>query len=179
MNRRSVLALLGSGGVLLAAALYWSKRWRYITIHHSGGNYGDVELLRRVHRERQPRDRIDEIPYHFLIGNGNGLGLGEVVETGRWRNGLWGAHVSGRNMDRNMRGIGICLIGDFEKTQVPEVQLQAAITLTRSLMQRFHIRPADVTLHGKTPGEMTLCPGKNFPGDRFMRAIVQDEVETS
>jgi hypothetical protein len=26
-------------------------------------------------------------------------------------------------------------------------------------------------LHGKTPGEMTDCPGRNFPGDRFMRAI--------
>jgi N-acetylmuramoyl-L-alanine amidase len=171
MNRRTLLALLGMGGLLIAGAFHWKARWRYITIHHSAGGYGDIELLRRVHRERQPRDPVDEIPYHFLIGNGNGLPLADVVETGRWRVGLWGAHVSGRNLDRNFRGIGICLIGDFEKTQVPEAQFQAAAGLTRRLMREFRIRPENVTLHGKTPGEMTDCPGKNFPGDRFMRAI--------
>jgi N-acetylmuramoyl-L-alanine amidase len=171
MNRRTLLALLGLGGLLGAGAVYWTRRWRYITIHHSGGQRGDVELLRRVHRERQPRDPVDEIPYHFLVGNGNGLGLGEVVETGRWYLQTWGAHVSGRNMDRNIRGIGICLIGDFEATQVPEPQLQAVIALTRNLMQRFRIPAGHVTLHGKTPGEMTLCPGRNFPASRFMQAI--------
>ena len=172
MNRRSVLALLGSVGLFIVSALYWPKRWRYITIHHSGGTYGDVELLRRVHRERQPKDPIDEIPYHFLIGNGNGLRPGEVVETERWRLRIWGAHVSGRNLDRNFRGIGICLIGDFETAQVPDSQFQAAIALTRSLMHRFRIPPEHVTLHGKTPGEMTSCPGRNFPSRQFMQALL-------
>jgi N-acetylmuramoyl-L-alanine amidase len=171
MNRRSAIALLGSLGLLAVSALYWPKRWRYIVIHHSGGAYGDVELLRRVHRERQPNDPIDEIPYHFLIGNGNGLRPGEVVETGRWRLQLWGAHVSGRSPDRNFRGIGICLIGDFEKTQVQDAQFQAATVLTRSLMRRYRIPPERVTFHGKTPGEMTSCPGRNFPRERFLLAI--------
>jgi N-acetylmuramoyl-L-alanine amidase len=171
MNRRSVIALLGSLGLLTVSALYWPKRWRYIVIHHSGGAYGDVELLRRVHRERQPNDPIDEIPYHFLIGNGNGLQLGEVVETGRWRLQMWGAHVSRRNRDRNFRGIGICLIGDFERTQVSDTQFQAALVLTRSLMRQFRIPLERVTFHGHTPGEMTSCPGKNFPSERLLRAI--------
>jgi N-acetylmuramoyl-L-alanine amidase len=173
MSRRALLAFLGSIALLIATAFYWTKRWRTITIHHSAGSYGDIDLLRRVHRQRQHRDPVDEIPYHFLIGNGNGLGLGEVVETGRWRLGIWGAHVSARNMDRNLRGIGICLIGDFETSQLPDPQFHAAVALTRSLMQRFRIPPERVTLHGKTPGEMTLCPGKNFPGTRFMQAISQ------
>lgn len=171
MNRRSALALLGSAGLFIISALYWPKRWRYIVIHHSGGAYGDIDLLRRVHRERQPNDSIDEIPYHFLIGNGNGLGLGELVETERWRLHLWGSHVSGRNLDRNLRGIGICLIGNFESTDVPEAQLQAALALTRRLMRRFHIPPERVTFHGRTPGEMTACPGRNFPSRRFLDAI--------
>lgn len=171
MDRRSVLVLLGAIGLLILSVLWWRKRWRYIVIHHSAGAYGDVALLRRVHRERQPRDPVDEIPYHFLIGNGNGIGLGEVVETGRWRRRIWGAHVSGRNRNRNLRGIGICLIGDFERTQVPEAQLRAAIALTRSLMQRFRIPPERVTFHGKTPGERTSCPGRNFPSGQFMQAI--------
>ena len=171
MTRRGLLALLGTGALLIAAPFYWTRRWHYITIHHSGGGFGDIDLLRRVHRERQPRDPIDMIPYHFLIGNGRGLPLGRVIETERWRLQLWGAHVSARNMDRNYRGIGICLIGDFQKTQLPEEQFQAAVTLTRDLMQRYSIRREDVNLHGKTPGEQTLCPGRNFPQDQFMQAI--------
>jgi N-acetylmuramoyl-L-alanine amidase len=171
MNRRSALALLGSAGLLIGSAFYWPTRWRYIVIHHSGGAYGDVDLLRRVHRERQPNDPIDEIPYHFLIGNGNGLPSGGVVETGRWRFRIWGAHVSRRNPDRNFRGIGICLIGDFERTQVPDSQFQAATVLTRRLMRRFRIPPERVTFHGRTPGEMTSCPGRNFPSARFFEAI--------
>ena len=35
-------------------------------------------MLRQVHRERQPNDPIDAIPYHFVIGNGRGMTDGEV-----------------------------------------------------------------------------------------------------
>lgn len=171
MTRRGVLAFLGLGAILAAMPYFWNRRWCYITIHHSGGNYGNVALLQRVHRERQPRDPIDAIPYHFLIGNGNGLGLGEVVETWRWRFGIWGAHLSVRNTWRNFRGIGICLIGNFQTDEVPETQLSAAIALTQRLMHTLRIPPENVTLHGSTPGEATLCPGKNFPQHRFMSAI--------
>lgn len=171
MNRRGVLTLAGLGLLASAAPIYWVARWRYIVIHHSGGAYGDIELLRRVHRERQAKDPIDMIPYHFVIGNGNGLPLGEVVPTRRWDFMIWGAHLSARNMDRNFRGIGICLIGNFDKMDVPDEQFRAAVRLTRELMQQFGIAPGKVTFHGETPGESTLCPGKHFPRERFMRGV--------
>lgn len=171
MKRRTLLTLTGTATLAVAAPAYWTSRWRYITIHHSGGGFGDVALLRRVHRERQPHDPVDAIPYHFLIGNGNGLRLGEIVETERWRLGLWGAHVSAGNSDRNLRGIGICLIGNFQTDEVPDAQLEAAITLSRDLMQRYRIPDEGLNLHGHTPGESTLCPGRNFPRDRFFQAV--------
>ena len=164
MNRRHFLTISALGALLLGATFYWPRRWRTIAIHHSGGGFGDIALLRRVHRERQPRDPVDEIPYHFVIGNGNGLGLGEVVPTGRWRLGLWGAHVSTRNMDRNFRGIGICLIGNFEDAEV-------AVSLTRDLVDRFGISANGVAAHGRIAGETTLCPGRHFPMDRFRRDV--------
>ena len=175
MTRRRLLILILVGLAAGVLPFYWATRWRYIVIHHSGGSSGDLELLRRVHRERQARDPIDEIPYHFVIGNGKGMPLGEIAETGRWRRRLWGAHMSVRNTDRNLRGIGICLIGDFETGPVPEAQFQAALTLTRQLMARFRIPRENVTFHGGTPGEMTLCPGRNFPRDRFLRALADGE----
>ena len=122
MNRRkllitsSVLALGASG-----FSLYWPRRWKYIVVHHSAGNYGDIEFLQQVHRERQPRDPINAIPYHYVIGNGQGLSLGEVASDWRQAYNIWGGHVSANNMDRNFRGIGICLVGNFETSEIPEV----------------------------------------------------------
>ncbi|NNG05282.1 MAG: N-acetylmuramoyl-L-alanine amidase, partial [Inquilinus sp.] len=97
--------------------------------------------------------------------------MGEVVATGRWRLGLWGAHLSARNIGGNFSGIGICLIGDFETMEVQESQLQAAVTLTRDLVRRFGIPPARLAPHGGIAGETTLCPGRNFPIDRFRRDV--------
>jgi hypothetical protein len=128
--RRRALLLLGAAAAA-AGALLWRtpRRWRYIVVHHSGGASGDLDLLRRVHRDRQPNDPVDMIPYHFVIGNGRGMGAGEVAETGRWQQGLWGAHV--RGFSRNARGIGICLIGNFETDQLQDAQFVALVGLTR------------------------------------------------
>ena len=156
---------------LAAGVLYWPNRWKYIVVHHSAGDYGNIEFLQKVHRERQKYDPINAIPYHYIIGNGNGLGLGEIASDWRWENNIWGAHVSANNMDRNFRGIGICLIGNFEKYEVPKEQYDALVTLTKSLMSRYSIAVNDVSGHGHTHREYTKCPGKNFPMQKFLSDI--------
>ena len=93
VKRRLFLAATAALGALGLGAFWWPRRWRYIVVHHSGGQIGDLELLKRVHRERQPRDPVDMIPYHFVIGNGRGMEIGQVAETERWKNTIWGAHV--------------------------------------------------------------------------------------
>lgn len=160
-----LLATLGIGGS------YWKRRWNYIVIHHSAGSFGHLKLLQQVHRERQGGDPIDAIPYHYIIGNGHGMTMGEIVSGWRQTWDVWGAHVSHNNFDRNFRGIGICLIGNYERDVVPSGQYQALIRLTQRLMQKYHIPAANVTGHGMIPGEATKCPGKNFPLDRFKADI--------
>lgn len=172
MNRRTFM--VASSLTLGTASLggwYWSNRWRYIVIHHSAGAYGNIEHLQQVHRQRQAGDPIDAIPYHYIIGNGNGLGLGQVASDWRQRFHLWGAHVSGNNSLRNVFGIGICLIGNFEERPVPHQQFEALVDLTRRLMWRYGIPPANVTGHGLIPGESTKCPGKHFPIERFRERL--------
>ena len=116
MNRRKFLVTtsLALGSAWLGS-VYWRHRWNSIVIHHSGGSRGTIELLQQVHRERQPYDPIDAIPYHYLIGNGKGLGMGEVASDWRREWNIWGAHLSRENLTRNFWAIGICLIGNFEK----------------------------------------------------------------
>lgn len=174
MKRRRFL--LGSGALVVggaAAAFYWPLRWTHIVVHHSAGNFGTIEFLQEVHRERQAGDPIDAIPYHYVIGNGNGLAMGEVASDWREEYSLWGAHVSGNNSWQNAFGIGICLVGNFEEADVPDGQFHALVTLTRALMREFDIVPANVGFHGKIEGESTKCPGSKFPYARFEQAIAR------
>ena len=154
-----------------AGALYWPRRWKYIVVHHSAGNYGTIEFLQEVHRDRQAGDPIDAIPYHYVIGNGNGLGMGQIASDWRQEVNIWGTHLSANNMARNFLGLGICLIGNLEETELPLPQFEALVSLTKSLMSRYDISAGNVGLHGKIHGESTKCPGKMFPHDRFRAAI--------
>ena len=173
MNRRKFIIGVGSIlGSLGLGAIYWPRRWKYIVVHHSAGNYGNIEFLQKVHRERQSKDPIDAIPYHFIIGNGKGLEDGEIASDARKKYNIWGAHVSGKNIDRNARGIGICLIGNLETNQITEKQYQALVKLTKELMGTYNIPVNNVTGHGYTQGESTKCPGKMFPMEKFLLEIV-------
>ena len=159
------------GSAVIAGSVYWPRRWNYIVIHHSAGSFGTIPFLQEVHRERQAGDPIDAIPYHYVIGNGNGLAMGEVASDWRQENDIWGTHLSANNKKRNFLGLGICMIGNFETHTVPEPQLQSLIALTRSLMDRYDIPARNVDFHGNITGESSKCPGQYFPRDRFSSAI--------
>ncbi|TQV80268.1 peptidoglycan recognition protein family protein [Aliikangiella coralliicola] len=172
ISRRNLLKWSLTGGSLAALGVfYWPRRWKYITIHHSAGNYGNIEFLQKVHRQRQANDPIDAIPYHFVIGNGNGMKMGEIASDWRKENDLWGAHVSGNNSDRNFRGLGICLIGNFQNDSVPEPQYLSLLELTRRLVNEYNIPLDNISGHGHINGERTLCPGKNFPMERLLKDL--------
>lgn len=141
-------------------------------IHHSAGDFATIEFLQQVHRERQGGDPIDAIPYHYVIGNGNGLGMGEVASDWRRDFNVWGTHLSENNMAKNFLGIGICLVGNFEETDVPAKQLEALVVLTKSLMYTYGIPLTNVGFHGLIEGESTKCPGRRFPYAEFRTAIV-------
>jgi N-acetyl-anhydromuramyl-L-alanine amidase AmpD len=159
--------------LILIFGYWWSHRWSYIVIHHSAGEYGNIEFLQKVHKERQSRDPIDAIPYHYIIGNGNGLGVGVVKSDWRKEWNIWGTHVSRHNRDRNFRGLGICLIGNFENHRVNPKQYRALVKLTKELMAKYSIPPSHVSGHGYIKGEQTKCPGRYFPMKQFLRDIAK------
>jgi N-acetyl-anhydromuramyl-L-alanine amidase AmpD len=172
INRRK----FAIGTTLFAASailgsFYWGRRWNYIIIHHSAGDFGTVESLRQVHKERQKHDPIDAIAYHYIIGNGNGLGMGEIASDWRTEYDIWGAHVSLKNFDRNFRGIGICLIGHLDLNPVPAKQYASLVALTKRLMSKYDIPVRNVTGHGMVAGEYTDCPGQYFPLEQFLRDV--------
>lgn len=139
------------------------KRWTAIIIHHSGTKNGDSAIFDKWHREN---NHWNGVGYDFVIGNGSNSGDGQVEVTYRWQKQVTGAHVGGTPGNwANKDGIGICLVGDFNKTQPTNAQMQSLVRLVRFLQTRYSIPKSRIYGHGSTPGAGTVtdCPGRNFP----------------
>lgn len=143
--------------------------WQYIVIHHSATQSGSVESIHKQHLKR--RDAAGSpwlgIGYHFLIGNGQGMPDGSVQATFRWKNQLHGAH-SGDELFNN-RGIGICVVGNFEHSAPSKAQLDSLKSLVRVLAVRHRIKPENLMGHGSI--RATACPGKHFPLNEIRHVV--------
>ena len=160
-----------------------SGQWQAIVIHHSATPAGDSITLNRQHTA----SGLSGLGYHFVIGNGQGLGDG-LVEVGyRWNRQLAGAHVAaatsteGRNgLDRtslstadadqyNRHSIGICMIGNGNRREFTDRQMHELITLVRALQAQFGIPGSAVYLHSDL--SKVSSPGKFFPTAEFEAQI--------
>lgn len=134
-----------------------ARPWRYIVIHHSATPNGSVGAFDRMHKQKG----WDECGYHFVIGNGDGSGDGQIEVGPRWPKQKWGAHAKTPDNRYNDYGIGICLVGNFDNGPPTARQQQAVARLVAYLMQTYRIAPGDVVGH-KDTGKSTACPGRNM-----------------
>ena len=142
-------------------------RWKYIVIHHSASARGSAALFDRYHRDVR---HWDELGYHFVIGNGNGAGDGQVEVGPRWIKQKHGAHCKTSDNFYNRHGIGICLVGDFDGAPPTPAQMASLTQLVKFLLQECRISPADVVTHASVTGH-TACPGRRFPLFAWRRSL--------
>jgi hypothetical protein len=150
--------------------------WLAIIIHHSATNVGNLAYFNKEHGGRY--DDSGEhwlgIGYDFVIGNGTMSGDGQVETTFRWTQQLVGAHCKTNDNWANSYGVGIVLVGNFDKTHPSAKQMESLTKLIRYLQKRYHIPTDDIYGHGQTPGgHATDCPGKNFSVDNFRKMLQQ------
>ncbi len=142
--------------------------WQKIVIHHSASptevrRYGrKVPVNAAMIREWHTNQGWSDIGYHFVI-----------LPDGRCEAGrpLYrpGAHCNiGR---RNFIGIGVCLVGNFSETKVPDAQLAGLVNKVGQLLEAFKLGIGDVELHREVPWAATECPGKNFPKELFQQML--------
>ncbi len=131
------------------------RDWNSIVIHHTATEQGSVESIHEAHLAREWLG----IGYHFVIGNGNGMPDGEIEPTFRWREQLHGAHAGAE--EYNQHGIGIALIGNFEKQPPTPAQLASVKRLVAVLKTAYRIDSEHVIGHREV--KATACPGKLFP----------------
>jgi hypothetical protein len=137
------------------------RDWKTIVLHHSATSGGDVATIdaeHRTHRDRRGNPWLG-IGYHFVVGNGQKMGDGEVQATFRWHKQLPGAHAGNRKHNEN--GIGICLIGNFDQSPPTDRQMTALRGLIKALAERYSLSREALVRHSDV--QATLCPGKLFP----------------
>jgi len=145
------------------------RDWKYLVLHHTATERGSVESIHETHLKKKDKNGNpwQGIGYHFVIGNGDGMGDGEIEPTFRWKQQLHGSHA-GVN-EYNQHGIGIVLVGNFENHEPTPAQVTAVKRLVGTLSRKFQI-PADRVIgHGDV--RATECPGAKFPLDE-VKAVV-------
>lgn len=140
-------------------------KWQAIIVHHSANAIDTPQGMDAWHRQRG----WDGLGYDFVIGNGVNYPDGRVFVGHRWTQQLVGAHTKAGagvyfGVPRpsnffNERGVGICLIGNFENTRPTGKQMQSLQLLIQWISSQTGISTARVYGHGEVTHK-TQCPGK-------------------
>ncbi len=146
------------------------RRWQFIVVHNSGTRQGNARVFDYYHRH--VRRMQNGLAYHFVIGNGTSTGNGQVEVGDRWRRQINGGHVHSDYL--NNISLGICLVGDFNRSQPTRAQLDSCEELIRYLRQRcgksdrgtIPVRPHREM---NPPRWATDCPGDDFPYSWFRK----------
>lgn len=142
-------------------------RWKHIVIHHSATDSGTAKGMDRYHREE--RHMENGLAYHFVIGNGKGMGDGEIAIGDRWTKQLQGGHLASLALNEN--SIGVCLVGNFDSSRPTKKQFLSLEALTAHLMKRSHLSVSAVKTHQQINPIGTRCPGDQFPLDALLKEL--------
>jgi N-acetylmuramoyl-L-alanine amidase len=143
-----------------------TNRPQLIVIHHTERNNDFPLFVRWRHKYLRG---WDDIGYHYLIGNKRPFTRDGKIYSGRSES-VPGAHARGYNFN----SIGICLIGNFNKTVPSEKQMNALVSLARQRMAFYRIPVENILGHAELPGAKKSCPGRNIDMSEVRLSIKQN-----
>lgn len=131
--------------------------WQYIVVHHSGTPTGNWKGMEHYHRNE--RGMENGLAYHFVIHNGaSKVPDGQIHVGHRWTQQLDGGHM--KTDPLNHKCIGICLVGNFEKSRPSWKQRDALNRLLLVLLKQTNLSTDRVKGHRDVNPVPTACPGK-------------------
>jgi N-acetylmuramoyl-L-alanine amidase len=139
------------------------SRVKQIVLHHSAHISWNVYDVARHHVVNR---NWPGIGYHIIIADD-----GNIFLTNQLSNQSY--HIQGNNF----KSIGICCLGNFEETEMTELQERALMMVLWTFGLYFH----ELEIYGHCDLANTLCPGKNFPlqesKDHYFEAIKYRSME--
>ncbi|MBI39281.1 MAG: hypothetical protein CMF59_06755 [Leptospiraceae bacterium] len=150
---------------LLGDYMWREMRWRFIVVHHTAGDSGNLEYYRALHKKKHG---WPDIAYHFLINNGSmNTSIGQIEVSGLWEQRT--LNYSTKISYVNYLGIAVALVGNFENHDVHPLQYEALIQLLANLSMRYSIPPERIVGHGEL--QNTQCPGKHLDMSRVRKDV--------
>lgn len=168
----------------------------YIVIHHSATPdhvlFSNFEAIRTYHKsyaidghivdEDAFYDRMSmhdgeyfkkpwkDIGYHYVIEYVDEM---VVIRDGRVED-EYGAHEYRKMLNRfgklvsiNFQSIGICLVGDYDKSEPLEDMYSTLESLVSKLIKKYSIPVSNILGHREIDGVHKTCPGKKIDMDLF------------
>ena len=132
------------------------KEIKFLIIHHSQRDTDSPKDIKKRHLKRGWED----IGYHYLIKK-NGK-----ISKGRSKKYI-GAHVLGHNKN----SLGICLIGNLDKSLPTRKQLEKLIIFLKKLSKKYNIPVKNVLGHREFPNVTKTCPGNLVKMNLIREAI--------
>ena len=134
------------------------NRWKHIVVHHSADSNNSIRGMEHYHR--RVRRMENGLAYHFVIGNGVKTTDGKIYVGDRWKRQIRGGHLASSAL--NEVAIGICLVGNFEKTLPTAKQRTSLKALVSHLRKRTGVPFSQVRTHRHINPKPTICPGRRF-----------------
>lgn len=157
----SITAERGVDAIFNTKADIDPNQWDSIVIVHSGSPAGSAESIGAQHKQIG----YDGLGYHFLIGNGTGMGNGEIHLGNRWLTQTQGAQLAGIDQNAKAKTIEICLIGNGDRKPFTDQQIQYLAQVVSALADRLEIPSSRIFLHQDLAP--TTSPGRYFPRANF------------
>ena len=145
-------------------------QWSGIVVQHLGEPAGTIETIHRDHIE----SGLNGLGFHFVIGNGNGLGDGLVLASYRWIDQLPAARpisIRSKNWDRDF--ITICLVGNGNRRPFSERQLLHLSRLVQRLQHELSIAAGNVWLESDLDN---FSDTLHSPGNYFAEALFRSQL---
>ena len=146
----------------------WAQRYspkvKLLVVHHTAMTVKDdsrppVERMRALYQYHANNRNWGDIGYHFVIDE-----KGQIYEGRNGGSRVVGGHVYCSNVGT----VGVALMGNFEKEQPPQVQMQSLKWLLDDLAKKYDINLSrSVRFHGERVDPIvghkdliaTACPG--------------------
>ena len=153
-----------------------ANKREYVIVHHSitprdlNANITESSFNNSHKRRGFPKSTKGwYIGYHFVV-----FGDGEVRQYRK--DNETGAHC--REGSMNFKGVGICMVGNFDKEVPSKEQALATLKLIKQLQKDYKIPSANVQGH-REYATYKSCPGNNIPDDIIGYLASFDEDEPS
>lgn len=170
---------------------YWPsqpiRKKRVIIVHHSVSRWGDGDVVIKWHTDSKPRGNGWSKPgYHAVICNG-------YADDPAWKKREKDKEMDGRvdwiwtesqavNGCRyaSPRALQVCLIGDLDKHEPTEKQMESLVELLAKWCWKYNIDPeTGIFGHGEMQraigieGYSKTCPGKKVLMDDLRKRVAE------